>query len=499
VDTIIAKFVMNKAGVEYLLKLLTSKELITLEERQSFNQKPDDPAKCEFMYDLVRRKLERKDVFPDDSSIPVKTILDPIMQYCVERTVNADELATELMSNGLLTLEQHNTFMEKVRKFQKCDYLYGEVLIKIVGHKTHYEALFQALIVSGNEHIIGVLFEELRSFKYKLSEPSKSGRSTNDNSISLESQNLTSYNESKKLLHATSANEPSLDVACTTIQTRYDQVELVDNPIPNANPRYFVLQRQSLRRFVRIIISVLGIVCAAGVLISALVPAKITTHIHLDRSVELHEIEESTSRNQNTSHPTKTKIRIGAVTDFLNLPDSEEIYLTVNNSKGESWEHWFPLNGDKVVLLRLYKTFSIPEIRHFFSIMNKVTTLCIYNLNGKTCKKDFRKLSNETSIVSMESLTEKSETGVSSPRPKNIEYLTIGHPTESDLPESQEIHLNIYNSEGVSWESWFPKFANRVTLLRINGKFSPSDVKHFLFLMYNLHSLCVDKLIGKLC
>ncbi|CAG7723706.1 unnamed protein product [Allacma fusca] len=131
-----------------------------------------------------------------------------------------------------------------------------------------------------------------------------------------------------------------------------------------------------------------------------------TTHKQPEGFVTSPEMENCTSLAEVTHHRNKLRLSIGNLSDFPDLPEIYDLYLTINNSKDVRWENWFPQNGDKVIVLRLNGTFTIPDILHFLSFMNKLTTLCIYDLNGKACRKNFRRNSTQIPVTTIQSSAE---------------------------------------------------------------------------------------------
>ncbi|CAG7831469.1 unnamed protein product [Allacma fusca] len=459
------------------------------------------------------------EVIPDDRSIPLSNIRQ-IIDYCVQSTVDENVLALKLFSNGLLTQEQHSTFMETSGRFDKCNFLYSGVLLRKVERKDHYELLCRALIESENVNIVNKLFQELSTMKCNPSVPSVSGRSAIDNSNQLDSPQAISSKESDPartcdlstptLTRSTNANSNPLDSQQTNIPNESDALleatnnseAHMDNSSPNPQmERLSVEERetghQEEQRCIKPVIcwSIAVALLGVGVVVvivyrvvpstakddqlisTLLVPTDIITYSQPERSVPLHTTEKSTSRNENTSQPITIKLRIGAPTDLPEIPEFTKVYLTINYSASVNWIDWFPKNGENVIFLRLIGIFSISVIQHFLFVMTEVTALCIYHLNEETCKKDFRAKSNNTSIA-----------------------LNIGDPKDwDDLPENTDTHLTILNLKGVSWRSWFPENVDRVRLLRLNGTFHIADIRYFLSIMKNLTTLCIDKLNEKLC
>ncbi|CAG7732745.1 unnamed protein product [Allacma fusca] len=195
---------------------------------------------------------------------------------------------------------------------------------------------------------------------------------------------------------------------------------------------------------------------------TSLVSTQTTSQPQLPEVVS--EMADSDSQDQLIPLPIRMRLSVSAPTDLLDLPKAGEIYLTVNNSKSVPWENWFPQNVDKVVLLRLYGSFSLPNIQHFLSIINKAATLCIYNVNMGSCRKRFKKTLigktlNESNSSSAEVSTARYITSS-----KHVRPLAIGAPTDiPDFPESYEIHLKILNTQGVRWENWFPLNADKAS------------------------------------
>ncbi|CAG7729246.1 unnamed protein product [Allacma fusca] len=100
--------------------------------------------------------------------------------------------------------------------------------------------------------------------------------------------------------------------------------------------------------------------------------------------------------------------------------------------------------------------------------MNKVATLFIYDLNGKSCRQNLRNNSNEFSIESNHSSGGISEAG----------DLQLGRLPMGKLESNECRQGDITDTK---WD------------------ILTADIRHFLSIMENLKVLCIDKLVGKLC
>ncbi|CAG7667876.1 unnamed protein product [Allacma fusca] len=478
-----------------------------------------------------------------------KIVLEDVV-FFVNRTTNERELLTHLLQDELITeseyleLEAKNISTELIRS------LYLKSLNKRVHHIEHYRLLFKALCNTGNEHIAQWVLEGLKTQLLKpssFSAPRSSANAMNCRSdpavrnnasqeISpcpsepIENSVLITVNQNASPQFKSSETEdpaqPKANANNTSAANQIappgfnppeneDQGEQIDgvsvnDPLlgpskPSNNfqdssppiPKSVGGEDHSVDQIRRL--SDASGIADQGQHNDVFVPTDTYTQNQHARYITLSEMEDFTSLDKVTRHPQKIWLSIGDPLDFPDLPDFYEIYLTINNSRGVRWENWLPKNGDKVLLLRLNETFTIPEIRHFLTIMSNVITIGIHNLNGEICRRNFKQQSMKTSIESYQSTADVSGAGYLTHRSKIIQ-LTIGAPTDKpNLPESDEIHLVICNSEGVWWENWFPINSDKVTSLKLNGTFSPSAIRHFLSVMNNLTTLCVDTMIGKLC
>ncbi|CAG7725170.1 unnamed protein product [Allacma fusca] len=446
------------------------------------------------------------EVFHKDEIIPLQEIIQPIISVCVEQTTSGHPLALVLHQEKLITQAEYIIYKNKPDDFHKQDYLYNEVLKMKVKRKIQYKWLFEALLDSGNGHIVEKLLGTLRT---RPSNPPATESSANEintpsDSPSQESDSLLPTNIEIGA-HSVDPSEPGVVNDFRVQICRSENVDEVQKPCTPSNICW-----QTTVIFLTV--ALLGAVGTVGTFIvtsnakndqlssTLLIPTETGTQSEPKRSSTLPERLETYSRNKTTTRPKKIRLSIGAPTDMQDLPNAEDIHLTINNTNGVPWENWSPQNADKVMSLKLYGTFSLPEIRHFLSIMDKVTSLCIYNSNELSCRKNIRKKSNELSNESSHLSAGISEARSITSHPKNIQFVTIGSPTDlPNLPERGELHLKISSSEELLWENWTPQNVKNVTLLRLNGTFSPSDIKHFLSIMSNLNTLCFDKLIGKFC